>query len=258
MKLQLSIKQHPPTEETRIFIVPAWFTDSWTEVDAFPHTSDPYKTSWWGKFLRTLCTSICKYYKRKINLWQGGEVSVVQPLTLRWPMHQPNHLISLCLGSSSPVKQQAHFFISQGRCCAGKSNVVEALGCISPCKDASRACTPTKCRSLPQRRLLFAGWTHGQLVKRAGTLWDECQTTASAKNPGCGNYDKLPEIMVYSSLVPLQGKRKQNITIGRSPWTALERKTPAPNHSQQNNHKCRMEKKNKLWGTICFLSLFPK
>lgn len=167
-------------------------------------------------------------------------------------------LISLCFSSSSPVRQQTYFCISQGCCCGGKSNAAEALGCTGLCKDASRACIPTKRKPLPQRRLLFAGWTHGQLVKHAGTLWDECQTTASAKNPGWGNDDKLPEIMVYSNLVPLQGKRKQNITIGRSPWTALERKTPAPNHSQQNNHKCRMEKKEQIMRYYLLFITVPK
>lgn len=37
--------------------------------------------------------------------------------------------------------------------------------------------------------------------------------------------------------------RKQNITIGRRPWTALESKSPDLNHSQQNNHKCRRKKR---------------
>lgn len=36
--------------------------------------------------------------------------------------------------------------------------------------------------------------------------------------------------------------RKQNTTIGRRPWTALESKSPALNHSQQNNHECRRKK----------------
>lgn len=36
--------------------------------------------------------------------------------------------------------------------------------------------------------------------------------------------------------------RKQNITIGRRPWTALESKSPALKHSQQNNHECRRKK----------------
>lgn len=37
--------------------------------------------------------------------------------------------------------------------------------------------------------------------------------------------------------------RKQNITIGRRPWKALENKNPALNNSQQNNHKCRTRKR---------------
>lgn len=37
--------------------------------------------------------------------------------------------------------------------------------------------------------------------------------------------------------------RKQNLTIGRRPWKPLENKRPALNHSQQNNHKCRMRKR---------------
>lgn len=44
-------------------------------------------------------------------------------------------------------------------------------------------------------------------------------------------------------LGPIAGKKIENITIGRRPWTALESKSPALKHSQQNNHNCRMKKR---------------
>lgn len=51
--------------------------------------------------------------------------------------------------------------------------------------------------------------------------------------------------------------RKQNITIGRRPCTALESKSPALNHSQQNNHKCRRKKDQIMRYYLLFITV-PK
>lgn len=169
---------------------------------------------------------------------------MVWPQLLLWLRHKPSHLISNCLGSS-PAHETA-------------SVVPHFTGLLSwwwiwchwstrmhrPMQEREQRLCPNKHRFLPQRQLLFAGWTHGQLVKCAAALWGECQPQ---RVPKCKDGEMMTGFLRWRLTVAQthcgEKERKQNKTIGRRPWKALENKSPALNHSQQNNHKCGMRKR---------------